>query len=248
MGFFAKFWAMIRGVFIRAGDDVVSSSPQAIKATYATAIDEAKKRYKEMEKAVALLARERERTETGLKELDREEAELQRKLEGALSAAEADPSNGAHREAGARYLARIKEIDEKQGALTQELEAQTAKVQEYKVKLRSFTAEIDKLKREEGEMVAEFVSHQQVIQLEDRLKGLGETAVDESIVAIRDKVANLRAQAKIATEMSGSTLKAQDVAYERLGAEREAQTRFDELLKARSAQKVAAGDKERDLG
>jgi phage shock protein A len=239
---------MIRGIFIRAGDDLVSSSPEAIKATYATAIDEAKKRYKEMEKAVALLARERERTETSLKELDREEAELQRKLEGALAAAETDSSNPGHREAGTRYLARIKEIDERQAAFAQDLEAQTVKVEEYKVKLRSFTSEIDKLRREQGELLAEFVSHQQVIQLEDRLKGLGESAVDESIVAIREKVANLRAQAKIATEISGSTLQAQDRTYEQLGAEREAREQFDELLKARAAQKVSAGDKERDLG
>ena len=97
-------------------------------------------------------------------------------------------------------------------------------------------------------MVAEFVSHQQVIQLEDRLKGLGETAVDESLVAIREKVANLRAQAKIATEMGGSTVQAQDATYERLGAERDSQERFDELLKARAVQKAGVTDKERDLG
>lgn len=248
MGFFGKLWAVIRGVFIRAGDDLVSSSPDAIKATYATAIDEAKKRYKEMERAVALLARERERTEMSLKELDNEEAELQRKLEGALAAAEADPNNSSHREAGTRYLSRIKEIDERQAGLATELEGQARKVDEYKVRLRSFTDEIDKLKREQGEMVAEFVSNQQVIQLEDRLKGLGESAVDESVVAIRDKVANLRAQAKIATEMGGATLQSQDSTYEKLGAEREAQSRFDELLKVRAAQKAGVADKERDLG
>jgi phage shock protein A len=248
MGFFGKFWAMVRGIFIRAGDDLVSSSPDAIKATYATAIDEAKKRYKEMERAVALLARERERTEMSLKELDKEEEELRRKLEGALAAAEAEPDNSSHREAGTRYLTRIKEIDERQEALTKDLDAQSGKVEEYKVRLRSFTDEIEKLKREQGEMVAEFVSNQQVIQLEDRLKGLGESAVDESVVAIREKVANLRAQAKIATEMGGATVQAQDRAYESLGAEREAQSRFDELLKARAAQKVGVSDKERDLG
>jgi phage shock protein A len=248
MGFFGKFWAMVRGVFIRAGDDMVSSSADAIKATYATAIDDAKKRYKEMEMAVALLARERERTDQALKDLDREETELQRKLEGALAAAEAEPENTVHREAGTRYAARIAEIDAKQAGLGRELDVQRKKVDEYKGKLRTFTTEIDRLKREQGEMVAEFVSSQQVIQLEDRLKGLGETAVDESIVAIREKVANLKSQAKIATEMSGSTAVAQDQDYERLGAERAAAAKFDELLKARQQAKTGAKDKERDLG
>lgn len=247
MGFFGKLWSVIRGMFIRAGDDLVSGSPESIRATYASAIDEAKKRYKEMESAVAMLARERERTEQSLMKLDAEEKELQRRLEGALAMAEKEPANPAHREAGSRYLARMSEIDQKQAGLTQDLEVQRAKVEEYKVKLRSFTDEIERLQKEQGELIAEFVSHQQVIRLEDRLRGLGETAVDESIVAIREKVAHLRAQAKIASEMRAATVGAQDTTYERLGAEREAASRFDELLKARTEAKKEV-QKERDLG
>lgn len=247
MSFFGKLWSVIRGMFIRAGDDLVSGSPESIRATYASAIDEAKKRYKDMESAVAMLARERERTETGLKQLDSEEKELQRRLEGALAMAEKEPGNPSHREAGARYLARMNEIDLKQAALTQELEAQRNKVEDYKVKLRSFTDEIERLQKEQGELIAEFVSHQQVIRLEDRLRGLGESAVDESIVAIREKVAHLRAQAKIASEMRAATVGAQDQTYERVGAEKEAASRFDELLKARTEARKEV-QKERDLG
>ncbi len=98
--------------------------------------------------------------------------ELQRKLEGALASAEAEPANPAHREAGTRYLARIKEIGEKQAALIGALDTERRKVEDYKLRLRSFTEEIGRLQKEQGEMVAEFVSTQQVIQLEDRLKGL----------------------------------------------------------------------------
>ncbi|MBI5568905.1 MAG: PspA/IM30 family protein [Desulfomonile tiedjei] len=246
MGFFGKLWARIRGFFIGVGDDIVSASPEAIKATYASAIDDAKKRYKEMEKAVALLATQREKTDTALKELDREEADLQRKLEGALAAAQAEPGNTVHQEAGARYITRLKEIDEKQAQLATDLEGQQVRVEEYKGKLRGFMDEIERLKREQGEMVAEFVSAQQMVQLEDRLKGLGDTAVDESLVAIRDKVAGLRSRAKIAAEMRGSTLPSQDTAYEKMGKEKEAAARFEELLKARTAPRTET--KERDLG
>ncbi|HTY24167.1 MAG TPA: PspA/IM30 family protein [Desulfomonilaceae bacterium] len=247
MSYFGKLWAMIRGFFIRAGDDVVSSSPQAIQATYASAIDDAKRRYKDMEKAVAMLVSQREKTEMNLTDLDREDADLQKRLEGALVSAEAEPNNEVHREAGARYLTRIKEIGEAQARLTHELEAQGKRVEEYKTKLRSFTEEIQRLKKEQGEMIAEFISTQQVLALEDRLRGLGETAVDESIVAIREKVANMRAQMKIAAEMRGATTQGHDETYERIGAEKEAKARFDQLLETRAASK-AVTDKERDLG
>src|SRR5271157_5849168 len=104
MSYFGKLWAIIRGLFVRAGDELVSSSPEAIQATYDSAIEDAKRRYKDMEKAVAMLASQREKTETNLKDLGREEADLQMRLEGALASAEAEPGNQVHREAGARYL------------------------------------------------------------------------------------------------------------------------------------------------
>jgi phage shock protein A len=248
MGFFGKLWARIRGVFIQAGDDVVSSSPEAIRSTYAAAIDEAKRRYKDMERAVALLANEREKTETAIENMETDKSELQRRLEGALSAAESNPGDSTHREAGIRYLARIKDIEQRQATIAADLDAQKVKVEEYKSRLRSFSDEIEKLKKEQGQMVAEFVSNQQLIQLEDRLRGLGESALDESVVAIRDRVASLRAQAKIAAEMRGATVVNQDVEYERIGAEKEAASRFDELLKSRAAAKAGVPEKERDLG
>lgn len=248
MGFFGKLVALVRGFFIRAGDDLVSQSPEAIRSTYAVAIQEAKKRYKEMEEAVALLARERERSEEALRNLDREEQELLKKLEGALSAAVAEPNNPAHREAGTRYQVRIQEIDAKQEALTQELDSQSGKVEEYKTRLRGFMTEIEQLKREQGEMVAEFMSSRQVLVLEDRLKGLSETAVDESVVAIREKVANLKAQAKIASELRSAEVGAHDGTYERIGEETLAANKFDELLKARLEAKAGVKDKARDLG
>ena len=72
--------------------------------------------------------------------------------------------------------------------------------------------------------------------------------MDESIVAIREKVGRMRAEAKIATEMGSATVGAQDESYERIGAEKEAAARFDELLKARATAKTGAPEKERDLG
>lgn len=248
MGFFAKLWARIRGIFIQAGDDVVSSSPEAIRSTYAAAIDEAKRRYKEMERAVALLANEREKTETALKNMETEKSELQRKLEGALAAAESNPTEATHREAGIRYLTRIREIEGRQTTFATDLDTQRNKVEEYKSRLRSFSDEIEKLRKEQGQMVAEFISNQQLIQLEDRLRGLGESAVDASVGAIREKVAAMRSQAKIAAELRGTAVPSQDAEYERIGAEKEAASRFDELLKSRAAAKAGVPEKERDLG
>ncbi len=248
MGFFGKLWQQIRGIFIRAGDDLVSGSPEAIRASYASAIDDTKRRYRDLQEAVALLAHQREKTASRLKALDDEEKDVQKKLEGSLTLAESEPDILAHREAGSRYLQRLQDLEDKQGELADELDAQGNRVEEYMAKLRTFMSQIDKLKKEQGEMVAEFVSSRQVLQLENRLKGLGETAIDESLVAIRDKIGQLKAQARIASEMREGTTTAQDETYERVGAEKLAESRFDDLLKARAKTKTGATEKERDLG
>ncbi len=248
MSFFAQLWARFKGIFIRAGDDIVAGSPEAIRATYAAAIDEAGRRRQELREAVALLLRERDKVQGLLKTLQTEAADLQRRLEGALSKAEAEPDRIEHKEAGVRYLQRITEIEEKRKKIAEELDFQAKRVEEYKARLVTFDDEVERLRREQGEMVAEFVSNRQVLQLENRLKGLGESSVDESIVTIRERIGQMKAEVKLVTEMSGTTVRTQDDAYERAGAEKEARQRFDELLKARATENTPVPDKERDLG
>jgi hypothetical protein len=192
--------------------------------------------------------RERDKAEAMSKNLQAEAADLHRRLEGAVSMAQSEPDRLEHKEAGVRYLQRIQEIDERRPKVAEDLEFQTKRVEEYKSKLITFDDEIKRLQREQGEMVAEFVSNRQVLQLENRLRGLAESAVDESIVTIREKVGQMKAEVKLASEMGGTTVRAQDDAYERAGAEKEARARFDELLKARTTTKSPVPEKERDLG
>jgi hypothetical protein len=248
MSFLAKMWSRIKGIFIKAGDDMVAGTPEAIRATYAAAIDESKRRRLELQAAVATLMRERDKAETMNKNLATEVTDLQRRLDGALTMAESEPDRLEHKEAGVRYLQRLQDLDERRKKVAEDLEFQTKRVEEYKAKLVTFDDEIKRLQREQGEMVAEFVSNRQVLQLENRLRGLAESAVDESIVTIREKVGQMKAEVKLATEMTGTTVRAQDDAYERAGTEKEARARFDELLKARTKTQAPVPEKERDLG
>jgi hypothetical protein len=48
--------------------------------------------------------------------------------------------------------------------------------------------------------------------------------------------------------MSTATVEAQDRAYEQMGVNKEAASKFDELLKARTSVKAGVSDKERELG
>jgi hypothetical protein len=248
MAFFRRLWTRIRGTFLRFRKNGLPSSPEAIRTAYASAIDEAKRRYKELERVVAILASEREKTELAIKDSEKRRAELDKLLNAVLARAQSDPNNDAHRSAGTRYLSLMDEIDRKQVKLKEDLRFQKDKVEEYKLKLRSSTSEIERLKREQSEMIAEYVSNRQLLRLEDRLRGLSERGSDASVVALREKIATMREHAKLVSEMRGATLEGQDEVYARIGNERQAAARFDELLKARSRDATEAGTKNRDLG
>jgi hypothetical protein len=108
---------------------------------------------------------------------------------------------------------------------------------------------VDDLKREAAEMQVEYMAAQNTLRLEEKLQGIAtHSAVDESIIAIREKVANMKAQVRVATEMRGAT-QGEDV-YAEIGAEKLAAERFDELLKESQLAKspVEALQKVRDLG
>ncbi|MBN1231947.1 MAG: hypothetical protein JXA60_01150 [Candidatus Coatesbacteria bacterium] len=248
--FLKKLWIRITGIFLEAGDDVVSGSPSAVKATYRAAIHKAKNEYQIMFDAVAQLAAQRERTIAELQKIDGEEIQLKQNLEGALVAAEKDPENIKHKQAGERYIKRLDEINLRQDQLNKDLEVQTSKVEEYKLKLTRFQEEIKNLEREMGESVADFISSQQIVQLENRLQGLGQSVEDEAIVAIREKIAKMKAKAKIASELGHTNVEIQDREYAQMGKEKIASTKFEELLKQRQekAAEIKEAEEKRDLG
>jgi phage shock protein A len=248
MAFFKKLWARLWGMLTISGNEADSSSPEAIRAAYATAIDEAKRRYKELERVVALLASEREKTALVLKELEKQRSDLENQLNEALLAAESDPTNAAHREEGARHIALIDAIESRIAKLKENLDFQKNKVEEYRVRLGSTTSEIEELKREQSEMVAQFVSNRQLLQLEDRLRHFSANATDEALAAIREKVAAMRGQAQVAADLRGAALDVHDEFYVRIGEKKLAEARFEELLKTRHVGKTEISAKERELG
>ncbi len=248
--FLKKLWIRITGVFLEAGDDVVSGSPSAVKATYRAAIQKSKNEYQLMFDAVAQLAAQRENTIAELKKLDDEERKLKQNLEGALTMAQKEPENEKHRLAGERYIKRMEEIDLRQDQLNKDLEMQTTKVNEYKLRLSSFQLEIKNLEREMGESVADFVSSQQIIQLENRLQGMGQSVEDEAIIAIRERIGKMKAKAKIATELGHANVDMQDREYASVGKEKVATSKFDELLKERTdkEKEIKESEEKRELG
>jgi phage shock protein A len=232
--FLRQIWVIVRGWLIRTGDDLVSSGPDRIKSTYAAAIQDAMKQYQDMKVGLGMIMQQKTRLQNILEHIEDELKSLDVKFEGALQAAQMDPDSERHRQEGQRFLERMEKLDKKKGRTTIELEQLASRLEEYKGKLTEMYAEVDRLRKEKGEMVAEFISAQSTLRLEEKLAGLpSESTIDEAVVAVRERVENLKAQVQIATEMRGAITE-KDSLYEELGANKRVESAFDKLLKART--------------
>lgn len=244
--FLKKLWVLLTGMFIRKGNNLVASSPEAIRSTYAAAISEAKVRYKDMQQALALMMNQQRRLEKSLLDLENQHLVFDQKLQGAVRMAQTEPENTLHKQAGAKYLSTLEDIDKRKARIEAELNGYEETLTAYNNQLMNARTEVDRLKEEEVAMISEFVSSQQRVQLEERLAGLSTTsAVDESLVAIREQVERMKSEADIASKIrvTGET----DV-YAEIGAEQTAAARFEELVKAKQQTKAAVNQTERSLG
>ena len=247
--FLGKLLVIVKGWFINTGDDLVSSGPSTIKSTYASAIAEATKRYQEMKQGLGMIIQQKTRLQNQHDKIDEELEKLHIKLDGAIQAAEHDADDTQARKDGQRFLSRIKELEEKKKSTISQIEGMVGKLVEYKNRLSEMHAEVDKLKVERGEMVAEFMTAQHALRLEEQLSGLPtESSIDEAVVAIREKVENMKAQVQVASEMRGASTVEGDKRYEELGEFSRTETQFDELLRARAATpKIQAAAPQRQL-
>jgi phage shock protein A len=230
--FLKKLFVRIAGWFHIAGNDLVSSSPDAIRSTYAAAIQEAAEDYKSMQEGLALIMQQAARIKGLLDGFIKIEVQTHASLDGALELAAKDPANELHREAGSKYLVKLEELRGKIEQQTKDYDTLTKMVGEYKVKLASMRIQIEDLRREQAEKQVEFVAAQNTLRLEEKLQGIStRSAVDESIIAIREKIENMKAQVRVVTEMRGTEPTSD--AYAEIGAEKQAAIKFDELLRAR---------------
>lgn len=249
--FIKKLWVRVTGLFIQAGDELVSNGPDAIKATYATAVQDATYKFREMQEGFALLLQQTNRIRNTIDQMSHSEAELASKVKGALTMAKAEPHNTLHKEAGSRYLARLEVLRSKKTEQQNELNSLVQMAEDYKTQLALAKDHIMELKQEKDITLAEFLSAQNTLRIEERLSGIaGDNPVDESLVLIKDKVQNLKAQAQALSTTRG--MEYQPDMYAEIGAEKTAMEKFEQLLDSPKPLEVEdeAGEQkeERQLG
>jgi chromosome segregation ATPase len=238
-------WRKARGI-IDAADRQFTGSVDGINAAFDIHQDQLVSQYRGLRDAVAEVEAVLEEKRQRLSALNAEEDDLLRKREGALSLADqAEGKSPAeyekHAAAFERFQARIDEIEGLQKRLEAEVNETSTTMNRHMLQLQELQAEIQRLPQKKAEAIADFVSAKQIVELNDRLRGL-ESSIDRGpIAAVLESNRQLTAQARVTEKLAGVDVRVQEKEYDRVGRDATARSKMNDMLAARRAEREAKG-------
>lgn len=234
-------WKKARGI-IDAADQQFTGSSKGISAAFDMHQDKMVHQYQDLRDAIAEVEAILEDKRHQLEKLNQEETELLAKREGALSMAQKAQADESaedyerHAAAFERFQMRIEEIEASQERLQGEITETSGTMEKYMLRLTDLQAEIQKMPQQKAEAIADFVSANRIIELNDRLQGLEDSMDRGPISAVMEANRKLTAKARISDKLAGNDVRVQDNQYAREGSVSSARSKMDAMLAARNTE------------
>ncbi|MFW5828828.1 MAG: hypothetical protein ACOCXA_01085 [Planctomycetota bacterium] len=236
--FFSTLGGLV-GSGIDERTDAMLTTPNGIKATFRQAREEWTTQYKEVRDAVSQLLVVAEQKATEIEKLDREHDELATRMNGAIERYK-ETGEETYKQAFADAHERLQEITGRLETLQGEKAEVERQVAGYKARLKEMQARIQDLDKQEAQSLADIVSSQQIVQLNDRLSNMSTTLQDQNLEAIERKRAQLKATAKLSSELGGHDEAVLHQELDQAGKRAKAEDAFHQMLEE-SKRKSDAG-------
>jgi len=227
--------------------DKLQRDPTVIKAQFARIVQEKKASIQEYMSAVAQLVAQEEKKTQMVKRLSEELKRLRNLQAGAGGKAkeravelktkgvpvEQIKSDAAILQAKAAFADFGSTIEEKEARIAElegDIAGYTDRIKNHKVQLQSLQRDIDKIKDEAADTVADMITATEEKQLNDVLAGISEDGTGAELEKMRELRNQAKAEAKVASELAGTDSKRLEAEYEAFAAANVANEEFDDLL------------------
>jgi phage shock protein A len=232
ISFFARIANLFKGFLSLFITDLEKQHPEI---AYQNAIDSMIAKFDQLKNATAAIIRRRQDIETRLEHDQKEYAKVSADLEAAIATGQDDlallliPKKEALEES----LADLK------GELAQAVkDADTAKDSLMQVK-----SEIAKLKAEKDRMLAQMLSADARVKIQNQLEGLSVDAEVRALDNVREHIKNTVAKANLGDELRESDLDTRLAQLRKTGSAQTTQTKLDALKRAQAEKTAAAQQK-----
>ncbi len=246
----AKFFRSIGYLLTGKVDDAnknIAKNPQVISATYNRVIEEKKGRINQYKDAVARMIAQEEGKLARIRDLSKEIERLEQLKEGAAAKArqvvqglKAQGKGEAEVKADEDYqrcLAAFNDFTstlEEKSEHVRELEAEVKELEgtigHHKVQLQSLLREIDKLKTESSETVADVITAREEQQINEMLAGVSQDRTGRELEELRDMRQQAKAGARVSRELAGTDTKVQENEFLDYATKSASTSEFDQLI------------------
>ena len=226
---------------------VIDQNPHVVRAKYDQIVRDKVNQIHTYKQAVAGLIAQQETKMAKVKQLSEEMGNLERLKAGALAKAKqtveqltksgktADEIHATedYKKCLAAFNDFSSTLNEKQDRIA-ELEKDIAgygkAIGDHKVQLQQLLRDVEKIKAESADAVADVITAKQERDLADMLSGIAKDGSAEELQRLRQMRQELRAEARISKEMAGTDTKAQEAEFLEYARRSSASTEFDALV------------------
>lgn len=229
-GFFsrlANLWGGFLSLFV---GNIEKDNPEAV---YEAAINERKRKYKELKKAVSGVIVLRNKLQTELEEKSARSAELDAQIAAAVDQEED--------EVALVLLSEKEELDSRLAELDRDLQRAKEEAESAKESIVSFQAEIEKLEREKVQMLARKEHAEARIQIQDTLSGMSMEADIKALDNVRQNISQLQAEASVGSELADAEIGGKLRTIKKQASTATARAKLEALKRAREADKASVG-------
>jgi chromosome segregation ATPase len=242
-----RFFRAIKYLFtgkIDAAADALSANPTVISANYDRIIQEKKNRLNQYKDAISAMIAQEEGKKAKLTSLTEEIQKLEKLKSGAAARAKQlvdkyngdavavknDPEYAKCQAAFKDFSSTLAEKQQRANEIDEDLRQLVQNVTAHKNQIQSLMRELEKIKEEKHDAVADVLSATEEKQIADMVNGISNDKTSEELQRLRDMRQKASANARISRELAGMDTKRAETEFLEYAQKSAADDEFDALI------------------
>ena len=222
----------------------LKTNPSVVKATFDNIIEEKKKRIAQYKDAVGAMIAQQEKKKSSLQRITGEIERLTKLRDGAAvmarklvekhngdtEAVRADPDYLKCQAAFKDFSSSLQEKQSHAEELEEDVQEFEKNIAGHKTQLQGLLREVEKLKAEKHETVADIITSKEEREIADMLAGISQDRTSEELQELRDVRDQAKGSARISREIAGVDARRTEEEFLAYATESTADSEFDALI------------------
>ncbi|MFK7734531.1 MAG: PspA/IM30 family protein [Pirellulaceae bacterium] len=257
--YFRAVWYLMTFRVDKASE-TLRMNPGVISANYDRVIEEKRSRLNQYKDAVSSMIAQEETKKDKLKQLTSEIEKLEKlkagaagkakklveKYNGDINAVKGDPEYVKCQSAFKDFSSTLSEKQQRANELDDDLKGLVANVTGHKTQIQALLRELEKLKEEKHDAVADVLSATEEKEIADMMTGLSNDRTSEELRELREMRSKANANARISRELAGMDNSRAEAEFLEYAQTSDADDEFDALIGLSESESPATEQNQQD--